>query len=242
VILSAILADVLHVQPGDDIIVEVLEGSQVVRRVPVEALVDDVLGTSAYMNVDALHRLMREDATLSGAALVVDPSRERELASVLKTVPAVAGVASRRVVLGNFRQMMDENMGVMLTFNILFAGVIAFGVVYNAARVSLSERSRELASLRVLGFTRAEISGILLGELAVLTLCALPVGAAIGHWLTALLVGSIESEMFRFPLVFDLQAVALAALTVTMASTVSGLLVRRRLDHLDLVGVLKLRE
>ena len=130
----------------------------------------------------------------------------------------------------------------MLMFNILFAGVIAFGVVYNAARVSLSERSRELASLRVLGFTRAEISVILLGELAVLTVCALPVGAAIGYWLTALLVGSIESEMFRFPLVFDPQAVALAALTVTVASMVSGLLVRRRLDHLDLIGVLKLRE
>lgn len=241
-ILSSILAEVLRVRPGDDVTVEVLEGQQPIRRVRVEGLVDDVLGTSAYMDITALHRLLREDATLSGAGLVIDPAREAELTAALKRVPAVAGVASKRVVLENFRQMMDENMGVMLTFNILFAGVIAFGVVYNAARVSLSERSRELASLRVLGFTRAEISAILLGELAVLTVCALPFGAAIGHWLTALLVGSIESEMFRFPLVFDVQAMALAALTVTVASMVSALLVRRRLDHLDLVGVLKLRE
>jgi putative ABC transport system permease protein len=241
-ILSTILADVLGVEPGDDVTVEVLEGQQPVRRILVEGLVDDVLGTSAYMDETALHRLMREDATLSLAALVIDTTREAELTAALKDVPAVAGVASKRVVLENFRQMMDQNMGVMLTFNILFAGVIAFGVVYNAARVSLSERSRELASLRVLGFTRAEISLILLGELAVLTVCALPLGAAIGHWLTSLLVGSIESEMFRFPLVFNVQAVALAALTVTIASLISGLLVRRRLDHLDLVGVLKLRE
>jgi len=130
----------------------------------------------------------------------------------------------------------------MLTFNILFAGVIAFGVVYNAARVSLSERSRELASLRVLGFTRAEISVILLGELAVLTVLSLPVGALVGYNLTALLVTSIDSEMFRFPVVVDVRAMALAALTVTAASMLSALLVRRRLDRLDLVAVLKTRE
>jgi putative ABC transport system permease protein len=242
VILSAILAEVLGVAPGDEVTIEVLENQQPVRRVVVEGTVDDVLGTSAFMEMATLQRLLREDATLSGAALMIDTAREAELTAALKNVPAVAGVASKRVMLQNFREMMDENMGVMLTFNILFAGVIAFGVVYNAARVSLSERSRELASLRVLGFTRGEISAILLGELALLTLCALPFGALFGYWLTALLVGSIESEMFRFPAVFDIQAMAIAALTVIVASTVSGLLVRRRLDHLDLVGVLKLRE
>lgn len=241
-VLSAALADVLRVAPGDEIAVEVLERQQPVRRVIVAGLVDDVMGTSAYMEIGALHRLMREDATLSGAALVVDPAQEAALTSRLKQVPAVAGVASKRVLLENFRRMMDENMGVMLTFNIGFAAVIAFGVVYNAARVSLSERSRELASLRVLGFTRAEISFILLGELAVLTVASIVPGAAIGHALTAVLVGSIESEMYRFPLVFDVRVVARAALTVMTAALVSGLLVRRRLDHLDLVGVLKLRE
>ncbi|MCC7043518.1 MAG: ABC transporter permease [Acidobacteria bacterium] len=242
VVLSAILAEVLGVVPGDEVTIEVLEGQQPVRRVVVEGTVDDVLGTSAFMEMATLQRLLREDATLSGAALMIDTAREAELTAALKNVPAVAGVASKRVMLENFREMMDENMGVMLTFNILFAGVIAFGVVYNAARVSLSERSRELASLRVLGFTRAEISAILLGELALLTLCALPFGALFGYWLTSLLVGSIESEMFRFPAVFDIQAMATASLTVIVASMVSGLLVRRRLDHLDLVGVLKLRE
>ncbi|ODS54682.1 MAG: hypothetical protein ABS36_10985 [Acidobacteria bacterium SCN 69-37] len=242
IVLSAILGNVLGVGPGDEVTVEVLEGRQSVRRVIVDGLVDDVLGTSAYMELPALRRLLRESDTLSGAALVIDTAHEAELTAALKQVPAVAGVASKRVMLGNFRQMMDENMGVMLTFNLLFAGIIAFGVVYNAARVSLSERSRELASLRVLGFTRAEISVILLGELAVLTVCALPLGALFGHWLTTMLVESIESEMFRFPAVFDLQAMATAALTVTVASMLSGLLVRRRLDRLDLVGVLKLRE
>jgi putative ABC transport system permease protein len=241
-VLSAILARVLGVAPGDDVTVEVLEGRRQVRRVRVAAVVDDMFGIAAYMNIDALHRLVQEGATLSGAALLIDPLREDELSATLKRVPAVGAVASKRIVLENFKQTMAENMGVMLTFNVLFAGVIAFGVVYNAARVSLSERSRELASLRVLGFTRAEISLVLLGELAILTVAALPVGAAIGHGLTVLLVQSFESEIYRFPLVGSTRTMAWAALTVITASFFSGLVVRRRLDRLDLVGVLKLRE
>ena len=241
-VLSAILADVLDVAPGDEVTVEVLEGSRPVRRVRVAGLVDDMFGIAAYMEMSALHRLVREDATLSGAALLIDPLREDELSATLKRVPAVGAVASKRVVLENFKETMAENMGVMLTFNVLFAGVIAFGVVYNAARVSLSERSRELASLRVLGFTRGEISLVLLGELAILTLAALPAGAAIGHSLTLLLVQSFESEMYRFPLVGSTRTMAWAALTVITASFLSGLVVRRRLDRLYLVGVLKLRE
>jgi putative ABC transport system permease protein len=241
-VVSAILADVLGVSPGDLVAVEILEGRRPVRDIVVEATVDDVLGTSAYMRAAALARLLQEDMTLSGAVLLIDSAREAELTTALGKAPAIAGLSSKRAALANFRQMMQENMGVMLTFNVLFAGVIAFGVVYNAARVSLSERSRELASLRVLGFTRAEISLILIGELAVLTALSLPFGAWFGHVLTSWLVTSVQSEMYRFPLVFDIRATALAALTVVVASLVSGLLVRRRLDTLDLVGVLKLRE
>jgi putative ABC transport system permease protein len=240
--LSEVLARALAVRPGDEVEVDVLEGHQPHLRMTVARFVDDIFGISAYMEIGALHRLMREDATLSGAALLIDSGRERELVAALKRQPAVGGVAAKRVVLENFRKTMAENMGLMLTFNVGFAGIIAFGVVYNAARVSLSERSRELASLRVLGFTRAEISLILLGELAVLTLLALPVGAAIGWGLTAWLVSSFESEIYRFPLVVSVRVIAWAALTVVSASMASGLIVRRQLDRLDLVGVLKLRE
>ena len=242
VMLSAILARVLGVRPGDTITAEVLEGSRPIRPLVVAGLVDDIFGISAYMEMGALHRVMSEDDTLSNAALTVDAAHERDLSRRLKTLPLVAGVATKRLVLENFRKTMAENMGLMLTLNVLFASVIAFGVVYNAARVSLSERHRELASLRVLGFTRAEISLILLGELAILTLLALPVGAAIGGGLTALLVGSFESEIYRFPLILSVSAIAWSALIVIAASLVSGLFVRRQLDRLDLVGVLKSRE
>jgi putative ABC transport system permease protein len=241
-VLSERLARVLDVRAGDFVVAEVLEGHRPTLRLPVTALVSDIIGLSAYMPLDALHRAMHEGEVVSGAALAIDTAHEARLASRLKRLPAVAGAGFKRAVVQNFRDTMAANLNVSILMNVIFSGIIAFGVVYNAARVSLSERSRELASLRVLGFTRAEISLILLGELAALTLAALPVGAAIGYGMAAAIVQSVDSDVFRFPLVVSRPAVAWAFLTVIAAALMSGLLVRRRLDRLDLVAVLKIRE
>jgi putative ABC transport system permease protein len=241
-VLSRQLAQVLDVQAGDDLTVEVLEGQRPVLELEVTGLVDDVLGISAYMNMEALHDVMRESHVLSGAALLVDPAAEDALSARLKRLPAVAGAGFKRAVLENFREVLAANMNTSILFNVAFAGIIAFGVVYNAARVSLSERSRELASLRVLGFTRGEISNILLGEIALVTLAALPLGAALGYGMAAAVVASLDSEVYRFPLVVSRQAIAWAFFTIIAATAFSALVVRRRLDHLDLVAVLKIRE
>lgn len=157
-------------------------------------------------------------------------------------MPAVAGVALRDIMLQNFRETMAETMNLQIFFNVLFAAIIAFGVVYNSARVSLSERARELASLRVLGFTRGEISLILLGELAVLTVVALPVGGMIGYGLGRLIMLGFSNEVYRLSFTVSAATMAWAFLTVIAAAFVSGLVVRRRLDQLDLIGVLKTRE
>jgi putative ABC transport system permease protein len=242
VVLSSILAQVLGVAVGDTVTLDVLEGHRPSLDVRVTGVVDDIMGLSAYMNRGSLHDLMREGRVATGAVLLVDTARDEQLAAELKRMPGVAGVAFKRAVLRTFRDVMAANMNLTIGINLLFAGVIAFGVVYNAARVSLSERSRELASLRVLGFTRAEISMILLGELALLTLAALPVGVLFGYALAAVIVASIESEVYRFPLYVSHQAVALSCLGIIAAAAVSGLMVRRRLDQLDLVAVLKIRE
>jgi putative ABC transport system permease protein len=242
IVLSAKLAEVLGVATGDEVTIEVLEGSRPQQRVQVTGLVDDLLGLSIFMDMDALHRLMREGDVATGALLLIDSSQEQRLSSELKGMPAVAGTGFKRAVLQSFRETMAANMGLTIFINVLFASIIAFGVVYNAARISLSERSRELASLRVLGFTRAEISLILMGELALLTFAALPIGGLFGYGLTALIVQSIESEVYRFPLYVSRQAVAWSFLGIIAAAVVSGLLVRRRLDRLDLVAVLKIRE
>jgi putative ABC transport system permease protein len=242
VVLSSMLAQVLGITVGDAVTLDVLEGHRPSLDVMVTGVVDDIMGLSAYMNQEALHDLMHEGRVATGAVLLVDTARDDELSADLKRMPGVAGVAFKRAVLRTFRDVMAANMNLTIGINLLFAGVIAFGVVYNAARVSLSERSRELASLRVLGFTRAEISMILLGELALLTVAALPVGLAFGYALAALIVGSIESEVYRFPLYISHQAVAFSCLGIVAAAAVSGLMVRRRLDRLDLVAVLKIRE
>jgi putative ABC transport system permease protein len=242
VVLSQTLANALEISIGDVVTMEVLEGRRPTRRVEVSGLVDDLLGLSAYMDLEALHRLMQEGDVATGALMLIDQAQESKLSTTLKTVPTVAGTGFKRAVLRRFREVLAANMGLSIFINLVFAGVIAFGVVYNAARVSLSERSRELASLRVLGFTRAEISLILMGELALLTLVSLPVGGAFGYSLSALIVGSIDSEVYRFPLYVSRQAVAWSFLGIIGASLVSGLIVRRRLDALDLVAVLKIRE
>ena len=242
VVLSQALADVLSVRAGDSISLEVLEGSRPQRTAVVTGVVNDVMGLSVYMEMGALHRMMREGDVYSGAVMLVDSARHSQLSRALKTAPLVAGVGFKHSVLRSFRETMAANMNMTMLINLLFAGVIAFGVVYNSARVSLSERSHELASMRVLGFTRAEISFILMGELAVLTLLALPVGALFGYALSAAIATTVQSEVYRVPLYVSRQAVASSFLGIIAAALVSALLVRRRLDDLDLIAVLKVRE
>jgi len=241
-IMSKMLGDILGVAPGDVLEVEVLEGARPVRTMTLAGLVDDSLGLQAYMRIDAVRRLLREGGTVSGAAMTVDAAALDRFYADVKAMPAVAGVALREVTLRNFRETMAETMNLSIFFNVMFAAVIAFGVVYNSARVSLSERTRDLASLRVLGFTRAEISLILLGELALLTLVALPVGAVIGYLLGELIMAGFNNEIYRLSFTVRAPTIAWSFLTVIGAAFLSALIVRRRLDRLDLVGVLKTRE
>ena len=241
-VLSRMLGELLAVEPGDELQVEVLEGRRPVRLLPVAGLVDDTLGLNAYMRLDEVARLMHEDQTVSAVAVTLDPLMQDRFYAAVKVIPAVAGVSLREATVENFRDTMAENMNLQIFINVMFAAVIAFGVVYNSARVSLSERSRELASLRVLGFTRAEISLILLGELAVLTLAALPLGAAIGYLLGEVIIAALNNEIYRMAFVVSRSTIAWAWLIVVAAAAVSGLAVRRRLDRLDLVAVLKIQE
>lgn len=241
-VLSAMLAARLDVRPGELVRVEVLEGARPTVDLPLAGVVDDTLGLQAYVHTALARRLLREEPRLSGAHVTLDASRISEFYRQVKAMPAIAGVALRDVMRRNFREAMAENMNLSIGFNVAFAAIIAFGVVYNAARVSLSERARELASLRVLGFTRAEISLILLGELSLLTVSALPLGLVIGIGFGRLIMLGFNNEVYRLTFVVAPVTAAWAFLTVIASAVVSGLVVRRRLDTLDLVAVLKTRE
>jgi putative ABC transport system permease protein len=241
-LLSNRLAAILGVAPGQSVQVEVLEGARPRRDISVAGLVDDSMGLQAYMDINAVHRLMREAPVVSAVGVTLDPAAVEPFYASVKTTPMVAVVSLRHVILKNFRDTIAQNMNLQIFLNVMFAGVIAFGVVYNSARVSLSERERELASLRVLGFTRAEISLILLGEIALVTIAALPVGAVIGFALGDLIMTVFNNEVYRLSFTVSAATVAWSFLIVIVAAIGSGLVVRRRLDRLDLVGVLKTRE
>jgi putative ABC transport system permease protein len=242
VLLTNKLGEILGVNPGDDLTVEVLEGDRAVRSVPVAGLVDEMIGLSAYMDLDALNRLMQEGHVWSGAMLAVDATLIDSLYQELKRTPMVATVSLRQATLKRFQETIAQNQATINTVQIIFACIITMGVIYNAARIALSERSRELATLRIIGFSRPQIALILLGEQAILTLVAIPVGFIMGYGLAALVSRSLSTDLYRFPLVIHPISYAFAAFVVGLAAIASGLIVRRNLDRLDLIAVLKTRE
>ncbi len=243
VILTDYLAEMLGVRPGDRLTVEVLEGGRPVREAIVAGVVKEYLGVSAYMELGALNRFMREGPAISGAWLAVSDGDElARLYRALKDMPRVAGVALRRQEIRNFNKTMNESLLFYTFVAMIFSVIIAFGVVYNSARIALTERSRELASLRVLGFTRGEISYILLGELGLLTVIALPLGLYTGRLLCWMIAHNLQNDLYRIPLILQPNTYAFAVTVVIAAAVVSGLVVRRRLDQLDLIGVLKTKE
>ena len=236
------LAQILNVSPGASVQVELLEGSRAVREAPVVAVVRQYIGIGAYASLDTLNRLAREGDAISGAFLSVDREQLPAIYARLEERPSVAGIEESRARLANFHASIGEFLLTYMSFVVALSGAITFGIVYNSARIAFAERERELASLRVLGFTRGEVSYILLGELGLLTVLALPPGFLVGRMLSAWLVASLPHELFRIPLVLEPATYALAAAVVLAAAVLSSLLVRRRVDGLDLVAVLKTRE
>jgi putative ABC transport system permease protein len=242
ILLSAKLAELLGVGTGGWVHIDVKEGARPTLSLQVTALADDYIGTSAYMNISALNRALGESALVNGANLLVDPTLESEFFSTTKDLPAVAGVQSQHVALQMFRDTLAENLYISIFFYIAFAAVIAVGVVYNSARISLSERARELATLRVLGFSRGEVSYILLGELAVLAVAAMPLGCGLGYVFASGIIELYRTDLMRMPLVVNASTYALSMLIVLVVTALSGFAVRRQIDRLDLVAVLKTRE
>lgn len=240
--LSRTLADILRVQPGETIRVELLEGQRGFYDVPITSTVDDIAGLQGYMELTSLNRLLGEDRVISMAALTADETQFTALYKQLSDRPTVLGVTRLDAMLDMFEEQTAAQMQTFTFILTLFASIIAAGVVYNNARVSLSMRSRDLASLRVLGFRRREISAVLLGELAIQVVLAIPIGMVIGKSMAEGMMATVDPEMYRFPVTISTRTYAFAAMVTVAAALLSALLVRRKLDKLDLIGVLKTRE
>jgi putative ABC transport system permease protein len=242
VMLTDALATKLHVGVGDVIDLEVLEGDRRVRTATVTAISREVFGMSVHMSFDALHGLLGEEPSISSALLRVDPNMEASVDTRLKQLPAVGSVGKRKQIIEQFKKQSAESMKTSALVLTLFGCAIAVAIVYNNARISLSVRGRDLASLRVLGFTRREISVVLLGELGSHVVLAIPPGLWVGRELSVLMMGTVDAEMFRLPVVISPATYAFSAGVTVLAALGSALIVRNKLDELDLVGALKARE
>ena len=241
-VLTDRLADKLGVRVGDKVLAEVLVDEPRTLELTVGATVREMMGLNAYMDRGALNRLLGDADVSGGYVLAVERGREPALLEASKALPRVAGAFSKATMLRNMEEISARNVRIMSTVLTAFAAVISVGVVYNNARIALAERGWELASLRVLGFTRAEVSGLLLGELAISIAIALPLGMALGYGLTQLVNELLKSDQFFFPVTIRARTYAWAALCVVAAGLASALVVRRRIDRLDLVAVLKTRD
>ena len=241
-IVSSKLAEVLGAQVGDALVVEALEGRRLVQTVPLVGLADDFTGIAAYMEIGAINRLLGEGDVISGASLGLDPAHRAAFLAALKEIPRVSTVAIKESMRRSFRETTAQSMGLLQTIYLTFAVVVAFGVIYNNARISLAERARELATLRVIGLTQREVGSVLVVELTLLALPAVPLGLLLGTGLTALIIGSVNTETVRLPLVFTPYIYSFAVLVVVLASVFSAWFVLRRLRHLDLIAALKAPE
>lgn len=241
-LVSQRVADLLHVRAGDTVRLELVEHNGRTVEAPVTAIIQSFIGLTVAMREDALDRLIAEGPRLSGARIRVDSDRLPGFYDAVKRTPMAGSVALLKLSRVRFRATVDQNINIMTTVYVALAVIITVGVVYNFARIQLSERARELASLRVLGFTRAEVSSVLMTELGVIMLLAQPLGWGLGYLFSWSVTRGFESDLFRVPLVVSSATFATASLVVLLAAIASALIVRRRVDRLDLVRVLKTRE
>ena len=242
VVLSRRLATRLSVSVGDMLTIEIQEGARQLRQVAIAGLADDILGLSAYIARPAVNRLMREGDLVNSVALRIDPRAAPDVWSKLQQIAKVEAVAIRASLLRTFDEKISGLINISAMILTSFGVLIAFGVVYNAARVAYQERAWELATLRILGFTRREIAFVLFGELVVVVAIALPLGLILAHQLIGLILRLRDNESFQLPAIISPATFAISALVIVVASVASTILVRRMVDRLDLVAVLKTRD
>ena len=242
IVLEARLANHLDAKVGDVIEVEFLQRDDHRHKVVLTGTVQTFFGLGAYMDQDRLAAMLGQVPQVTLANVMIDEAQEDALYRAVKDAPGLSGITLMSQVRKSFDETMAESAWISVTIFTLVASLIAIGVVYNSARILLSERARELASLRILGFTRGEVSYILLGELFLLTAVAIPLGLWIGYGMAAGMVASFDSDLYSIPLIVAQKTYMRAALVVAGASLASALIVRRRIDRMDLVAVMKTRE
>ena len=241
-VLSRKLAETLDVKEGDVVQFDATQEWRPTLWLPIAKLVDPYLGTPAYINLKSLNNAMPDGPRISGVHLSIDQNLKTKILDKLESMPKVMNVTVQMSAAHTMKKKMGEMIGTAIFFNVIFSSLIAIGIVYNSARISLSERSRELASLRVLGFSKGEVAYILLGELAILVLLSLPVGAGIGYFIALQVTEALSSDLFRIPATIFPATFGWAAVTIVGAAVVAAIWVSRSVGQLKMVEALKSKD
>ena len=241
-VISEALAQALGVHRGDTVHVAFLDGRRQVVDLPVSGISLGYVGLGATMEMNALSQAAGESPLISGANILIDDAQQDAFFTAANAAPKTGFLNVTDRTVARFRATLAENITVMITVFVTLAAIIAFGVVYNFSRIALSEQGRELASLRVLGFTRGEVAAVILSELGAIVLLAQPIGWLFGYGMGRAMVAAFSSDLYRVPFVMGREVYATASLIVIAAAIVSAFIVRKRIDRLDLISVLKTRE
>lgn len=242
IVITQSLAKILDISVGETLTVDVREGRRPLLLIPVIGISETLLGSPTYMDINRLNRYLNETDRISGAYLTIDAAYSASIYAVLKTMPAVAGISLKQDSQAAFTKLMDTGAGAMRYIMALIAAVITFGIVYNSARISFAEKERDLASLRVIGFTKAETAFVLLGELGLITLLALPIGGVFGYYLSIAISKGYSTDIYQVPAHFSPESYAIASIAVIIAALISGFFLQRDIDHLDMVSALKSKQ
>ena len=242
VILSVPLAKKLNIKPGDRLTVEVREGRRPVLEIPIAGISETLIGAPAYFELSALNRALKEPRRSSGAYLYVDQKFEADIYERIKDMPAIAGLSAKAEARASVQKLMDEGAGSQRYIMMAIAAIITFGIVFNSARIAFSERMHDLASLRVMGFSKNECAYVLLGEFVVILLVALPFGILAGHLLAQAIANGFSNELYTISASLTPRGIGIASLVVVLSAVFSGWIVKRDVDRLDMVTALKSRE
>lgn len=242
VVLSRKLAEVLGVTPGQTITAEVFEGARPTLELPVAAIFETEIGTPAYLRIEALNRLLGDPPLANRLLLRIDSRKAGLLFRELKALPGIGAITLRRAAIESFYDTIGSNILVFIGLYVVFACTLVIGVVYNNMRIALSERGRDLATLRVLGFRSNEVAYVLLAESALLVVLAIPIGCTLGWSMATLMAKSFDTELFRLPVSIEPSTYGWSLVVTVVATAVCAAVVRRRVERLDLIAVLKTRE
>ena len=242
VLCSAFMAEELNIKRGDTIRVREIAGSQREKTMVVAGCVDDMMGVQLYATRTTIAAFLHEQGSVDGAYLQIDPLYLEKFYQAVKQLPSISGVLVREQAIRSFDDNYMQYMDISTYYIVFFASLIAFGVVFNNARIALSERGGELASLRILGFSQREVTFLILGEQALLIVIALPIGSVLGTMMAAAIPSLVATDLFRFPFTASSRVYLISAATIVAISSITGFIIRHRIRRLDMIAVLKSHE